>query len=425
VAGADGNMMILPPSSFKHLVRRQLGAETTIFLSEWLRFYLEKTKRVASFVRPGYWRFLNEYKRFVRDGYRFVKISNPHRIGHLCLEADALLKDIMMQGQDTSKLILVDQQRFANSHIVEYLKKYLTVQTSSPVFDFIQSYGDPEGATIETGPYGVAMYKTARAYETYAKWDDRPSLFKLTDQDRQALQKYLREVGVPDWAWYACVHARQGGYSPEDEGMHRYRSVDITSFSLAIEEIVRRGGWCIRVGDASMRPYPPHERVIDYALSAQKSQQLDVLLAAGCRFFLGSGSGLFNVAELFGRPCVIAHMSPLSCAYGYSPADISIPQRLRKRGGNYLALADIMKDQCAVFRSAKEFEAADLENVPNTAVDIRDAVVEMLDRLDGKVVYTEDDIRRQANFRSLFRDGHYAFGATSSIGRDFLRKYSE
>jgi hypothetical protein len=57
------------------------------------------------------------------------------------------------------------------------------------------------------------------------------------------------------------------------------------------------------------------------------------------------------------------------------------------------------------------------------AADIRDAAVEMLDRFDGKAVYTEDDIRRQEEFRALFHEGRYAFGPTSSIGRGFLRKY--
>jgi putative glycosyltransferase (TIGR04372 family) len=394
-----------------------------MFLSERLRGYGGSVRRLTRYVWPGYWADLKEYRQFIDDGRRFVRVSNPQRIGHLCLEVDALLKDKLLQGADTSKLILVDQGRFANRHIVKYFERFLSVEKPSPVFEFTQTYGDPEGAVIETHPYAVAMYGTAKAYEVYAKWGARPPLFELFEDDRLVLEDYLHAVGVPADAWYVCIHAREGGYSPEDETIHRYRSVDIAAFSLAVEEIVKRGGWCVRVGDASMRPYPSHERVIDYALSPRKSPQLDVALAAGCRLFLGSASGLFNLAELFGRPCVVAHFSPLSCAYSFAPADISIPQRLRDRQGNYLALSKIMKSRYAVLRLAKEFEARGLQNVPNTPEDIRDVVVEMLDRLDGKAVYTEDDIRRQEEFRSLFREGHYAHGATSSIGRDFLRKY--
>jgi putative glycosyltransferase (TIGR04372 family) len=411
------------PRAIKSAIRRRLGAERAIYLGEQLRIWRERIKSIARYIRPGYWAGLAEYRRFVREGYRFVKISNPDRVGHLCPEADALLKDTLMRGDNPSKLILVDEGHFANPHIVKYFASYFTLQGPSPVFKFVNSYGDPEGAVIETHPYVVAMYQSAKAYGVYGKWGKRPPLFELSKEDNQMLIGYLASLGMPADAWYICVHAREGGYSPEDESIHRYRSVPIASFSLAIEEIVRRGGWCIRMGDASMQPYKPSEQFVDYAHSEQKSPQLDVALAAGCRFFLGSGSGLFNLAELFGRPCVVAHMSPLSCVYGFSPLDISIPQRLRDRDGNYLSLSGVMKDECAVFRSARQFESRGLENVPNTAEDIRDIVVEMLDRLDGKAFYTADDVRRQEDFRSLFHEGHYAFGATSSIGRDFLLKY--
>ncbi|HLW89752.1 MAG TPA: TIGR04372 family glycosyltransferase [Roseiarcus sp.] len=408
----------------KPRLRQRIGVDRAIALGEQIRAIEERIKRLTRFFRPGYWASVKEYRQFIHDGYRLVKISNPQRIGHLCLEVDALLKDRLMRGLDVSKLILTDEDRFANRHIVQYFKKYVAVQKPSPVFDFVRSYGDPEGAVIETHPYAVAMYATATAYDVYAKWGDRPPLFELVDEDRRALNDYLRDVGAPADAWYVCVHAREGGYSPEDESIHRYRSVDIASFSLAMDEIVRRGGWCIRVGDPSMRPLTPRDRVVDYAISAKKSPRLDIALAAGCRFFLGSASGLFNVAEMFGRPCVIAHVSPLSCAYGFMPQDISIPQRLKRRGGGYLALSDIMKSRYAIFRSAREFETSGLENAPNTAEDIRDATVEMLDRLDGKAVYSEEDKRRQEEFRSYFREGHYGFGAAASIGRDFLRKYA-
>src|SRR5579862_9223762 len=227
--------------SLKSKIREWIGVDRAISLSQRAEALNERTKRFTRVARPGYWAALDEYRRFVQDGYRFVRISNPRRIGHLCLEVDALLKDRLMQGLDTSKLILTDQGHFANRHIVKYFEKYLAVQGPSSLYNFIRSYGDPEGAVIETHPYAVAMYKTARAYEIYTKWGERPPLFELSAEDRQALEDYLKQAGAPPDAWYVCVHAREGGYSPEDESIHRYRSVDVASFSAAMDEIVRRG----------------------------------------------------------------------------------------------------------------------------------------------------------------------------------------
>jgi hypothetical protein len=51
-------------------------------------------------------------------------------------------------------------------------------------------------------------------------------------------------------------------------------------------------------------------------------------------------------------------------------------------------------------------------------------VIEMLDQLEGNITYLPEDEVLQQRFRQLMRPGHYSFGATSRIGRQFLRKYS-
>jgi hypothetical protein len=63
--------------------------------------------------------------------------------------------------------------------------------------------------------------------------------------------------------------------------------------------------------------------------------------------------------------------------------------------------------------------------VDNSPEDIRDIAIEMLDRLEGKARYTDEDDLRQSQFRALFRLGHYTYGASSLVGRDFLRKYGQ
>jgi putative glycosyltransferase (TIGR04372 family) len=415
---------ILTPQMKSKLVV-SIGFEKAMRRRYQLKQWNETLKSVTKFARPGYWASVREYEKFARDGHKLVQVSHPDRIGHLCIEVDALLKNLMLQGRDTKNLVLVDlKDRFANTHIVEYYKKYLAVAEAPPAADFIRAYGDPDKVVLETRPYALALFGSARVYDVYSRWGDRAPLFELSPTDNKALRDYLRESGMPDDAWYVCLHAREGGYNSKYEVMHRYRNVDIASYGQAVDEIVRRGGWCVRVGDSSMRPHPPHPRVIDYALSARKSPQLDVALPAACRFFLGSASGAFNLADIFGRPCVVTNTAPLSSAYALKAADIAIAQRLRDRNGRYLDFAEIMQGEAGEFRLGEQFVAHGLECVPNSPEDIRDVVVEMMDRLDGTATYTDDDRRRQQEFRALFRDGHYSYGAASSIGRDYLRKYA-
>jgi putative glycosyltransferase (TIGR04372 family) len=363
-----------------------------------------------------------KYRAFVDAGYKLVKLSNPDRIGHLCLEIDCLLKETIMAGGDTKKFVLADiGPGFANRHVIDYFRRYLTVMDDDSAGHFIRTYGDPAGVQIETHRYAVAMRTTARAYDIYARWGDRPPLFEVSEKDRAAALAFLMSQGMPEDSWFVCLHARSGGYNQIDEAVHGFRSVDISSYSLAIDEIAARGGWCVRMGDPSMAPMKPRPQMIDFATYPQKSPQLDIALAATCRFLLGSGSGLFNLAEMFGRPCAIAHMAPIACGYAFAPTDISIFQHLADTSGRVVPYAEILSREWASYRSREAFEQAGLRCIPNSPEEIRALTIEMFDRLEGSFVATDDDRRRQEDLRSLFREGHYAFRAQSSIGRDFLR----
>jgi len=50
--------------------------------------------------------------------------------------------------------------------------------------------------------------------------------------------------------------------------------------------------------------------------------------------------------------------------------------------------------------------------------------LEMLERLEGRTNYSQEDEELQRRFKVLMRPGHYSYGGISRIGRDFLRKYA-
>lgn len=367
---------------------------------------------------------LRRYIRMARAGEKLVHVSMPGRIGHLCLELDSLLKATFLSGDSTEKLILPDfGSDFANPHLINYFRKYLRVEPVRRVLKLARRWGDPAGILLPTHSYAVAIEQTAKAFAVNASWASRPPLFALSDDDRDHVAHYLKRMGLGDDDWFVCLHARTGGYSPSDEKFHTYRNVDINSFDKAVASIVARGGWCIRVGDPSMPPYRPNAKVIDYALGADKSPRLDIALLASCRFLLGSSSGMCNLALMFGRPCVVTNNAPAALSYSVGPGDICLPQRVQSGSGEDIPFANILKEQGADLRGAQQLAAAGIIHVPNTADEIDEAVQEMLDRFDGVVNYTDDDRRRQAEFRSFFREGHYSYGSIASIGRDFLRRH--
>jgi putative glycosyltransferase (TIGR04372 family) len=312
---------------------------------------------------------------------------------------------------------------FANDGIVHYLSDYLHIVRKQRLRRFLRDCFVMADAVVPTQSYASAMYRTAGCFDIYRRWGRRAPLFRLTDEDRRFGADRLSQMGLPDGAWFVCVHAREGGYSPTDEALHSFRNMDVEDYALAIEDITARGGWCVRMGDASMRPLRARANVIDYARSTHKSARMDIFLAASCRFFLGCSSGLYNIAAIFGRPAAMTNTAPLSAAYVYGLDDLAIPQRVRLADGRMPPFEEILATDIANFRLTGEFERRGITLVRASPAEIRDLTVEMLDRLDGTAVYSREDEERQERFKALFREGHYSYKAGSRIGRDFLNHY--
>ena len=62
------------------------------------------------------------------------------------------------------------------------------------------------------------------------------------------------ELGLPPDAWYVCFHVREGGYSGDFDNI---RNCDIDNYVEAMQYITSKGGWVVRMGDASMKILPP------------------------------------------------------------------------------------------------------------------------------------------------------------------------
>lgn len=148
------------------------------------------------------------------------------------------------------------------------------------------------------------MSKNRAYHAVQEEWQrqERKPLLRLTPAHAALGREGLRRLGVPDEAWFVCLHVREGGYLKEaSNSQESARNADIMTYLPAIEEIVRRGGWVIRIGDPSVTPLPKMDNVVDYALTSVRSGEMDVFLVARAKFLLGTSSGMFAVAMAFRR----------------------------------------------------------------------------------------------------------------------------
>lgn len=366
---------------------------------------------------------------FWRVGIVFLtrRYANPIRIGELVHQNDMYVKmGVLGWGPSARGILLARKEKIANLCLMKYWSRYIHV-ISNPLLILLLS---PIAMLTQ---YNTALLKMPskevvhknRAYVAVQKqWEDegRPPLLTLSSSHRKRGLDCLQQLGVPEGAWFVCLHVREQGFLNEGNNPHNaYRNADVDSYLSAVTTITDAGGWVIRMGDPTTKPLPSMDHVIDYAHSEFRSDWMDIFCCAECRFFLGTTSGLFIVSFNFGVPSIITNCTPMG-EHPWFGKDLFIPKLYWSTAENrYLTFKEALKPEFGYCYEGSFFELSGLEMVNSTPEDINDLVLEMMDRLNGDIEYTEEDEYLQERFKALLP--HKKYGMICRMGQIFLRKY--
>lgn len=200
-------------------------------------------------------------------------------------------------------------------------------------------------------------------------------------------------LGIPEGRSYVCLHVRESGYHGDD--YNPQRSADVDQYREAIQVITTEGDMVVRMGDPSMKPLRDLPGVIDYAHSPHRSAEIDVRLAAACRFFVGTTSGLMYLPHAYGRRCLITNYSfvfgapPLGHCSRFLPKLVRVKSRLLPFDE---MVSDIWMRRTYLHTAFTSHGAAYIDN---SAEDIASATLEMY--LDG----APTTLQRRLNSRTV------------------------
>lgn len=257
-------------------------------------------------------------------------------------------------------------------------------------------------------------YHKEAAAIAYRRWEERclPPIFSPVDSLAERGRAALSGVGIPADAWFVTVHARESAFTRDKNGSPRNAS--IAKYQRAIDEVIARGGYVIRIGDSTMQELPARPNLFDYARSDIKSDWMDVFLLSCCRFLIGVASGPAQVPPLFSIPCVYTNWMPMG-DYPFNPLGILIHKRhLNRETGESISYKEMMSI-CSDSQALLDRSNIVLEE--NTELEIFDAVREMLDKLDGIAPVDSEDDFLQGQFKlatGLDR-------GRPKLGRDFIK----
>jgi putative glycosyltransferase (TIGR04372 family) len=220
----------------------------------------------------------------------------------------------------------------------------------------------------------------------------------LGEKKRLIAERQRRLMGIPDNAWFVCLHVRESGFHDSDsyreKDSYDERNANIFNYIGAIEEITSRGGWVVRMGDASMTKLSIMERVIDYPFTDSKSALMDVYLISQCRLYIGMMSGIYDVARLFQRPMIMTNMNNWMWTFPIKRGDLGLTKHIySKSKKRFLSILEWISEPWASvsFSHAIGDEYAFHENTPD---ELRTVVKEFFDRGDD---WEPTPLQRQFN----------------------------
>ena len=165
-----------------------------------------------------------------------------------------------------------------------------------------------------------------------------------------------------------------------------------------------------------MRPMTPMTRVVDYAVSRQKSATMDLFLLATSRCVVGTTSGLTTACLSFGRPMVLVNCISNDWQLWTDQTDFIVKRLRDRRTGRLLTFGETYRQpiQGYLINNVVTHRRG-YTIVPNTSEEIREAVAYKLDILDGTLQRPNSAHPLMAAYGRDMADNPYMFGAAQPV----------
>ena len=225
-------------------------------------------------------------------------------------------------------------------------------------------------------------------------------------------KKGLVNIGINPEKPYVCLIVRDGGHYKSkgevESAGYEVLNFDINNFSGVAEALIESGFQVIRMGSGSERPFMSKpEGVIDYALSKNRSEFLDVFIAATCEFGVSTQTGPDAVCMLFRRPVLYVEVTSYSQFFFGSKLATWSPARLHKNG-KVLNLSEIVNSEIAWFKDPNLFSKNGNSQQKSHTNELKELVLSYIrkrGREDGKALSTQRIVSRGFGERGRLQFG--------------------
>ena len=348
-----------------------------------------------------------------------------HRFGHLALEPEIFLgEQELMTREGRQRRLPIRFQWWSFGPSGRQTNRYLATKWKEVVCAMPSWWIDALHTVGETLQFLRLDEPKMSIRGCRNSLDQTEGHLQLSEAELGRGGSELRGLGIDPEKPYVCLVVRDDGHyaslgEKESDG-YSFINFDIATFERAALSLVERGFQVVRMGAGSEKPFGVnHLGIVDYANSPNRSEFLDVFIAATCSFAISTQTGPDAVCLAFRRPvCYIDVTRYSQFFFGtklawWNPAELWL-------GDSRLTLRDILRGPIFWIKDPNDFIREGLRQVRSSAERIDHLAMSFVDAFENGMTQSNDHAkfteRVQACVSSLTGErGRVAFGKINAV----------
>ena len=237
----------------------------------------------------------------------------------------------------------------------------------------------------------------------------------FTENEINFCNKILSKLNIPKDKKWVCIHNRDNAYfnkkfklgtiinKNRDHSLRNFPIDDMINCSL---ELSKLDYYVIRVGSIQETLLDTgNDKIIDYSQSKYRSDLFDIFLLSKCHFYLGSDSGIANVAVISNKYIGwINQMLYSNWSYPVRNRISIYKQFYSNELKRPLSVKEIYKKGYHQMSYVIDAKNANLELINNTPEEINELSKEILSRLNNTWRYTKEEEILHKKYKDILKE---------------------
>jgi len=214
--------------------------------------------------------------------------------------------------------------------------------------------------------------------------DKYSPILKMSKEDEDKSLSILKSIGITREDKYVCLCVRDAEYLNHafpgtDWSEHNHRDSKIDTYVKAAEFLASKGYKVVRMGKSVRKKMESScSSIIDYAISEQRSDMLDIYLFSHAYFIITTSTGMDFLGALFRVPTGMVNIvSPKSIYQGELIRSFQVKEMIDSSSGRKLGLGELLARGYSKAYHHSDFVSMNIKLIDNTSEDLYNFFSEM------------------------------------------------